>query len=1081
MRFEFIVDWGYRHIYFSEKYLPRLCFDGKIAVEDGTLTDVKRVQFGEDRFGCHVLSPTFNDYGKAEWTSSVCNAYDGFLFVVDGDEKTKITIKTASATAQFSLYDLMKKQHLTFDVENPFTFAVMHAYWKEHEWYLAERTGDEIRLMGKDFDGEQNSFFGVNGVIVPCGKRTQGVFSFDTTKRADEDVEVEGAIRVIQSASEKTDMPVNGVADYEVLINGQSVYRNSKFSCNWDDHSQHFEETFFPVPVHLLQGENNAVQILNHDIERVILVQMVRIFVKKRKHLQIVSCPKWTIKGKVFSVKLYARYPVNARIVFKGGVYPCTPDGRVGICASNNNILVKGENEYFFKTDEYADSAVEIVFIDEKRGVQSVAKIAEVWTGAREKIEPKTGIEIKLDSPETYEYYFHKLLDEQLGNYVMFRRYGQWNPRIDKVYDIAVECKKYGVYTDVITVGWTVKSWLAEAIVDGSGEWNLAVGDHEATGLFYWGEYFDNPEMKTMEEAERACVDELASICQALKTKNAKTAMGDASGGARYAYRAGFDILRHETYCGHHLTILPDARGSARAYDKPVWGAHIASQHNFQAELDTAIGRYWLANYLPWVFGANFIFEEDSLFQNNKYYRMVNDDYMTKEKQKVTADFFKHIQTHARLGAPSVKIGFIQGRHQAPFTALSTCNGAMERVYHNEDRRIWGKHGAPQKEWGHRQAEKDFHLLEVVAPQIYLPPLNQDPYKTRKLFSANPYGEWDFLPVEATQEAYAQYDILFMLGWNSMKEESVGVRDGLQNDYARLRAYVQQGGVVALSVPQLSKRTDRGLLGDWENADLYEDGAVSDLFGVRIGKPCEEISLQCAVRNFPKKEYTEKRDFIRLPYKEADEDGECRLAEIILDGAEVCLVDENSGKPLLIRNKVGKGYAYLLCAYAYFGHEKLKYISANILQTLIELHTQRDIVVEGEDHQIYASDWKNGLGGKLYLLNIDWTKTGGKRRATIVRGERSFVCEVEERKILEIAYQKDSAVYALNGDVNVVADQNEGGRYALYGFGECALRILSQDGVRIYIDGKERANTQTGDTEISVTLRGEAVLQLQKE
>jgi hypothetical protein len=271
------------------------------------------------------------------------------------------------------------------------------------------------------------------------------------------------------------------------------------------------------------------------------------------------------------------------------------------------------------------------------------------------------------------------------------------------------------------------------------------------------------------------------------------------------------------------------------------------------------------------------------------------------------------------------------------------------------------------------------------------------------------------------------------------------------------------------------------LLGDWENADLYEGGAVGDLFGVRIGKPCEEISLQCAVKNFPKKEYTEKRDFIRLPYKEADEDGECRLAEITLDGAEVCLVDENSGRPLLIRNKVGKGYAYLLCAYAYFGHEKLKYISANILQTLIELHTQRDIVVEGEDHQIYASDWKNGLGGKLYLLNIDWTKAGGKRRATIVRGERSFVCEVEERKILEIAYQKDSAVYSVKGDVNVVADQNEGGRYALYGFGECALRVIAPQNTRIYLDGKQIAKVKENETDISIHLHGKAVLTLEKE
>ena len=186
MRFEFIIDWGYRHIYFTEKYLPRLCFDGQITVEGGTLAEVKRVIFGADRFGCQVLSPTFAEYGLSEWQSSVQNGYDGFLFIVDGDEDTQIAVETACGTANFAIKALLEKQHLVFECENPFSFAVMHAYWKEHEWYLAERTGDEIRLMGKDFDGEQNSFFGVNGVVVPCGKRTQGVFSFDTTKRADE-------------------------------------------------------------------------------------------------------------------------------------------------------------------------------------------------------------------------------------------------------------------------------------------------------------------------------------------------------------------------------------------------------------------------------------------------------------------------------------------------------------------------------------------------------------------------------------------------------------------------------------------------------------------------------------------------------------------------------------------------------------------------------------------------------------------------------------------------------------------------------------------------------------------------------
>ena len=1079
MQVEFIVDWGYRHIYFTEKFLPRLCFDGGITLSQGELVDCKRVEFQEDRFGCHVLSPTFADYGKRSWKSTVCNGYDGFLFCVEGDENTEVAIETVSATAKFKIGELLKKQHLVFNTDNPFSFAAMHVYLKEHEWYLAKQGADEIRVKGSAFNGKQNSFFGVNGVVVPCGERVQAHFEFSAEKQAETQLKVDGAIRVIQSASEERDEPLGGVADYEIVINGESVYKNGKYSCNWDDHSEHFEESFFSVPLAALKEGDNLVEIINHDDKRVILAQMVRFFVKEIGHLQVLSCPKWVVKGQVFPVKLYALYPTDLHIECKGGVCVCTPSGKTAIPATANNILQCGENEYFFKATK-AGEEIEFSFTDKKRGAKSFARISEVWEGVQEEIPPKTGIEIKMDAPETYDYYFRKLLDEQMGNYVIFRRYGQWNPQIDKVYDIAAKCKKYGIYTDVIAVGHTVKSWLSETIVDASGEYNLAVGDHESTGIFYWGEYFHNPLVTGVDEAERLSVKDLNEVYNGLKVEGAKVAMGDASGGARYAYQAGFDILRHETCVGNHLTILPDARGAARAYNKPIWGAHIASQHNFQAELETAIGKYWLAMYLPWVFGANFVFEEDSLFQNNKYYRMVNDDYMTLEKQKVTSEFYKHIQTHGRLGQPKVDIAFIQGRHEAPFTAISTCNAALPRLYENEDRRVWGKHGALAEEWGHRQPEKGLHLLEVVAPQIYLPPLNQNTYKTRKMFAANPYGEWDFLPIEAPQEAYSQYKILFMLGWNTMEKQSVGVNDSFENDYQRLKNYALQGGTIVLSVPQLSQSVDRKLFKDWENAQLYNDGDVADLFGVRVGKPCEEISGFVKAVEFPDKNYAEEQDFIRLPSKSADEDGACPLAEVALDGAEVCLTDKESNRPLLVRKKVGKGYAYLLCVYAYPGHEKLKYISANIMQTLLGMHAKKEIFVNDPSNQIYWSDWQNGAGGKLYLLNIDWTAIGNEKLVEIVKGDCVFSCTVKERELLEIAYQKDSAVYAKQTGVSVVASTEDENGYEIYGFGACELRVISSQDVKVYFNGEELASIGNGDNTICVSVNGKGNLRLQK-
>ena len=124
MKVEFFVDWGYRHIYFTEKYLPKLCFDGRIDVRGGKLLDTEHIEFQEDRFGCHVLTPITVPYGKAEWTSTICNCYDGYAFTVEGDDNTIIELNTVSASGKFTLKDLLDNKHLTFDLENPFLLAV---------------------------------------------------------------------------------------------------------------------------------------------------------------------------------------------------------------------------------------------------------------------------------------------------------------------------------------------------------------------------------------------------------------------------------------------------------------------------------------------------------------------------------------------------------------------------------------------------------------------------------------------------------------------------------------------------------------------------------------------------------------------------------------------------------------------------------------------------------------------------------------------------------------------------------------------------------------------------------------------
>ena len=80
--------------------------------------------------------------------------------------------------------ELLEKEHLVFDTKNPFSFAVMHVYLKEHEWYLAKEKEGKLRLSYKEFAGEKSAFFGVNGAVIPCGEETRTAFDFCMERQA---------------------------------------------------------------------------------------------------------------------------------------------------------------------------------------------------------------------------------------------------------------------------------------------------------------------------------------------------------------------------------------------------------------------------------------------------------------------------------------------------------------------------------------------------------------------------------------------------------------------------------------------------------------------------------------------------------------------------------------------------------------------------------------------------------------------------------------------------------------------------------------------------------------------------------
>jgi hypothetical protein len=220
---------------------------------------------------------------------------------------------------------------------------------------------------------------------------------------------------------------------------------------------------------------------------------------------------------------------------------------------------------------------------------------------------------------------------------------------------------------------------------------------------------------------------------------------------------------------------------------------------------------------------------------------------------------------------------------------------------------------------------------------------------------------------------------------------------------------------------------------------LWNHGDLSELCGVKV-KGCGEIFS--GEWNSPDKMRFPKVDLSAIPSKSPDEDGVCRLAEIELCGAEPYIWDAAKKAPLVVRYRYGSGMVYLLTAYAYFGHECLQKIMAQLVAKLAaeNLPKCRVIAPCGE---IFWNMWEESPTVKrLMLLNTDWSTRGNAKTVTVQVPGISFKTEIIERtaKILTIT---DKAVIEAPLDMYVTA---ESGKIRIYGNRPDEITLRYYDG-----------------------------------
>ena len=389
----------------------------------------------------------------------------------------------------------------------------------------------------------------------------------------------------------------------------------------------------------------------------------------------------------------------------------------------------------------------------------------------------------------------------------------------------------------------------------------------------------------------------------------------------------------------------------------------------------------------------------------------------------MTRKFFKFVKTHPRKGKVERNIAFIEGRYAAPF------NGFICGSEQTPDYAVWGRFGNDAPEWGHRQPEKCRQILDVLMPGASTHPLRQRFDKRRFYFSGTPYGDFDEVPVEVNGDYLKQYKLLLNLGWNTMIAE----------DYEKILDFVKDGGVLFTGLPQFSTHVKRDFLKEMKDLALWNNGDLKELCGIEVNGTSDRqfVSQFNTALDLPEAELS------AIPSADPDEDGNCFIADCTLSAdAEVVVWDADSGLPLLVRNKCGKGVVYTLTVYAYPGHERIRNLSAAVTAFLAG-ESRSDIRVEDESGEVFWSVRReSGNVARLNMLNTDWSRKGNVKVVTVFTPGVVADIEVVERNAAMLTVLPFALVKCgIEHFIEVVECGTETAKLRIHGSGDARITV----------------------------------------
>lgn len=948
MRLDFRIDWGYQYLYSRRHYHPRYVWDGCLACEGGEILETRQLDYPVIWFGPgHCAKETV--LPSPEWKSVTRRGVAGVRLIAEADGNAVFRLHTASFDGTFTAAEILEKGRIEFPVGPKYLGCSVIVTRTGYFWFRPDAQPGEKVLEADVLDLPVHDWARMRLAWLEPGKSVSFTAEVPVPEKEQAETIVHLCMMAVPEYSEEKETQVAGFVPMTLMADGREILHFRRYLRHHDTFMQMLEDDWQRLP--LTPGTHTVT--LRNDHESICL-GISKITYRQSEHAHgELSVPEWLMPGENAFAKVYAVRPDTVTVSVGGR------ELSVGCAAGWNEFPVRAEVPGSLKIVSPCDT-----------------KEIEIPDAHEEDPPVKVGYDMTVvphDDTGAMDWLLDYTQRTRLGNYVVFRSFGEDFPEALQE-RWASFCRDHGIWVSACN------TYENGAYFRGAGPMFHDCGEHEYPGCVYGRDPEAPYASEDMQEAARKYVDYLRlGVERAYRGGNC-AAFGDASGGIRYSYLAGVDFVRAETMVGHTQVLLSQARPAAELLGNGNWGVHIAIQHNFQPYHENHLGQYFLSLMQPWMMGAEVIYEEDSLFELFKEERQSWDDLLTKGKRDMTRAFHKFVRTHPRAGNNVRSIAFVEGRYAAPFNGF-ICGSEQDPHYP-----VWGLFGNEAAEWGHGQPEKCRQVLDVLMPGASTHPLRQKFDKRRFFFSGTPYGDFDCIPAEASEQGMERYGLLLHLGWNTMTGE----------DWAKLVSYAEQGGTLLIGIPECSTHVRREFLRDMDDLALFRGGDLSGLCGIRVrGKG----ALYGGQWNCAGREQMPQPELSALPSDSADEDGVPFLADVELCGAETVAWDAESGMPMLVRYRLGKGSVYTFTLWAYPGHEGFRDFTASVVAKLAGENVP-DVRVADESGEIFWTRWEDGDTVRLMLLNTDWTEAGNVKHADVVCGGTRYPVSVAERTAL---------------------------------------------------------------------------------